>query len=86
MCKCYFEYESMNIPDFRWTKTECFPSYGRWTNSYNNAVFEDFAVSPYYPVIPCWINGNNFRFLQPFFDNVVILEIYLILLLFRFFF
>jgi len=74
---------SLKIADFRWTKTECFPSYGRWTNSYNDAVFRDFVVSPYYPEVPCWVRGDKIRFLKPFFDTVLILEIYLILLLFR---
>ncbi len=83
MCQSYFEHGSMKFPDFRWTKTVCFPSYGRWTNSYNDAVFQDFVVSPYYPEVSCWVRGDKIRFLKPFFDNVVIMEIYMILLLFR---
>jgi len=74
---------SLKIEDFRWTKTQCFPSYGRWTNPYNDAVFIDFAVSPYYPDFPCWVRGDKIRFLKPFFDTVVIVKIYAILLLFR---
>lgn len=74
---------SLKIADFRWTKTECFPSYGKWTNPYNDAVFEDFVVSPYYPNVPCWVKGDKIRFLKPFFDTIVILEIYAILLMFR---
>lgn len=74
---------SLKIEDFRWTKAICFPSYGRWTNSYNDAIFQDFAISPYYPKISCWVRGDKIRFLLPFFDTIVILEIYAILLLFR---
>lgn len=74
---------SLKIEDFRWTKAICFPSYGRWTNSYNDAIFPDFAISPYYPKISCWVRGDKIRFLLPFFDTIVILEIYAILLLFR---
>jgi len=79
----HLTYGSLKIADFRWTKTECFPSYGRWTNPYNDAVFEDFVVSPYYPEVPCWVRGDKIRFSKPFFDTVVIVEIYAILLLFR---
>ena len=73
----------LKIEDFHWTKTICFPSYGRWTNSYNDAVLLDFAASPYYPNVYCWVRGDKIRFLLPFFDTIVILEIYGILLLFR---
>ena len=74
---------SLKIADFRWTKTECFPSYGKWINSYNDAVFEDVVVSPYYPDVPCWVRGDKIRFLKPFFDTVIIVEIYMILIVFR---
>ncbi len=83
MCQCYFTYGSLKIPDFRWTKTECFPSYGRWMNPYNDATFQDFSVSPYYPNVSCWVRGDKIRFLQPFFDSIIIIEIYMIILLFR---
>ncbi len=79
----YFTHGRTIIEDFRWIKTICFPSYGKWMNTYNDAVFEDFAVSPYYPEVHCWVRGDKIRFLKPFFDTVVVLEIYAILLLFR---
>ncbi len=79
----HLTYGRLKIADFRWTKTECFPSYGRWTNQYNDAIFQDFVVSPYFPEVSCWVRGDKIRFLQPFFDTVIILEIYAILLLFR---
>ena len=83
MCHCYFEHGSMKIPDFRWTKTMCFPSYGIWTNPYNDAVFLDIVVSPYYPEVSCWVRSDKIRFLQPYFDSIVIMEIYAVLIIFR---
>ena len=76
----YFEYGNLKIPDFRWIPTICIPSYGAWTNLYINAVLYDFKISPYYEDIACWVRGTEIRFTQTYFDNVIILEIYLILL------
>jgi hypothetical protein len=35
----YFTHGRTIIEDFRWIKTICFPSYGKWMNTYNDAVF-----------------------------------------------
>lgn len=76
----YFKHESLKIPDFRWIPTICIPTYGGWTNLYNHAVLYDFSISPYHEVRNCLVRESEIRFTQIYFDNVIILEIYLILL------
>ena len=80
ICMIYFEYGNLKIPDFRWIPTICIPSYGLWTNLYNSAVLFQFSISPYYEDRNCWVRGTEIRFTQTYFDNVIILETYLILL------
>ena len=79
----HLTYGSLKIPDFRWTQTFCIASYGKWINLHNNAIFNDFGVSPYHPKMICWVKYEKIQFSRPFFDIVVILEIYAILLMFR---
>lgn len=76
----YLNHWSLKIPDFRWIPTICVPSYGRWTNLYNNAVLYEFSISPYYEDRNCWVRETEIRFTQTYFDNIIILETYMILL------
>ncbi len=81
ICYCYFQYGNLKIPDYRWTQTICIPSYGKWLNLHNSAVFHDFAVSPYNPKMTCWVNSaDKIRFSRPFFDKNIILQIYVVLI------
>jgi len=80
ICYCYLEYGSLKIPDLSWTQTACVPSYGRWINLHNSAVFHDFGVSPYNPRMVCWVQDDNIRFSRPFFDKNLILQLYVILI------
>ncbi len=80
ICVIYQSYGTTKIPDLRWKKTLCVPTYGAWTNLYNDAVLYDFLLSPYHPNETCWVSGSDIIFSQPYFDNVIILEMYLIMI------
>jgi hypothetical protein len=80
ICMIYFEHGSLKIPNFSWIPTICIPTYGGWTNLYNNAILYEFSISPYHEVRNCWVREREIRFTQTYIDNFTILEIYLILL------
>ena len=71
---------NFNLPDFRWKETTCIPSYGKWINLVNTAVFYDVNVSPYNQNVSCWVKGIEIEFIQPYISKIIILEIYFFLL------
>lgn len=67
------EKTDVQVPDFRWTKTRCIPSYGYWINNLNNAKLYDISANPYGSDVECWVLHNDILFVQPFLPNDVLL-------------
>ena len=59
------EKSDIKIPDFRWTKTICSPTYGYWMNYVNEEKYYDKYISPYTPYRICWVLQNQISFNQP---------------------
>lgn len=63
------ENSNVKVPDFRWAKTRCIPSYSYWINNFNNAKLYDMSVNPYGSDVECWVLHNDISFVQPFLSN-----------------
>ncbi len=67
------ENSHIQIPDFRYTKTTCMPSYNYWSNDINNIRYLDINASPYSENRICWVSRNDVCFRQPYLPYKIIL-------------
>jgi len=72
------EKTNVQVPDFRWTKTVCSPTYGYWMNNVNNARYYDIHASPYEASYRCWVFRDEISFVQPIlpYEVLVFLDIF----------
>lgn len=75
----FVEKTNVKLPDFRWTKTMCIPTYGYWMTEVNNARYYDIFASPYFRDHVCWVYRDQISFVQPIlpYEILVFLDIFI---------
>jgi len=72
------ENPNIKVPDFRWIKTTCNPTYSYWSNELNNVRYHDIKVSPYMENRECWVFMNDIQFSKPYlpYEILVCMDIF----------
>ena len=75
---CLVEKSNIKVPDFRWIKTNCNPSYYYWSNELNDVKYHDINVYPYMKNRECWVYHNEIQFNKPYlpYEILVCIDIF----------